>query len=408
MTSIFYIDYKSAYWRSMRLKLAVLFLFVCSYNIAKSNSLYVSIDKEAVQDSIAKDTTLHSKNLINKVMDYLSKTNEENEEKRFDFSIIGGPHYSSSIKLGVGIVGSGLFRIDPSDKSVSPSNVSVVADVATSGFYMLGLRGNLLFPHENYRIDMAAGFSSFPSKFWGIGYDAGRNDYYSKYTLQEIRLRFDLLKKIAPNTFLGIITNFSYTDAIKFKDKSLLNGESRRFTASGGGLILSYDSRDFIPNPRKGFYAKLEQQFYPEFLGSSDYFSRTEFIARFYKTIWEGGILAFDLQGTFNSSNVPWTMNAMIGGSYQMRGYFEGRYNDKKLIQTQVELRQHIYGRSGAVAWVGAGNVFPKISEFDWGHTLPTFGIGYRWEFKKRVNVRLDYGFGKGESAFYFNINEAF
>lgn len=36
-------------------------------------------------------------------------------------------------------------------------------------------------------------------------------------------------------------------------------------------------------------------------------------------------------------------------------------------------------------------------------------GIGYRWEFKKNVNVRLDYGLGKsGQSGFIFNINEAF
>lgn len=40
---------------------------------------------------------------------------------------------------------------------------------------------------------------------------------------------------------------------------------------------------------------------------------------------------------------------------------------------------------------------------------LPNFGVGYRWEFKKDVNVRLDYGFGKsGQSGFIFNINEAF
>ena len=37
------------------------------------------------------------------------------------------------------------------------------------------------------------------------------------------------------------------------------------------------------------------------------------------------------------------------------------------------------------------------------------FGLGYRWEFKKDVNVRLDYGFGKsGQTGFIFNINEAF
>lgn len=42
-------------------------------------------------------------------------------------------------------------------------------------------------------------------------------------------------------------------------------------------------------------------------------------------------------------------------------------------------------------------------------HVLLNYGLGYRWEFKKNVNVRLDYGLGKaGQSGFIFNINEAF
>ncbi|MGL5546069.1 MAG: hypothetical protein ACRDCS_03585, partial [Tannerellaceae bacterium] len=58
--------------------------------------------------------------------------------------------------------------------------------------------------------------------------------------------------------------------------------------------------------------------------------------------------------------------------------------------------------------WVGAGNVFHSFSRFKWSHTLPNYGIGYRWEFKKRMNVRLDLGFGKKETGFIFSINEAF
>ena len=39
-------------------------------------------------------------------------------------------------------------------------------------------------------------------------------------------------------------------------------------------------------------------------------------------------------------------------------------------------------------------------------HVLPNFGVGYRWEFKKNVNVRLDYGFGKhGQKGFIFKDN---
>ena len=39
---------------------------------------------------------------------------------------------------------------------------------------------------------------------------------------------------------------------------------------------------------------------------------------------------------------------------------------------------------------------------------LPNYGVGYRWEFKERVNIRLDFGFTRDNPNFTFNINEAF
>jgi len=57
--------------------------------------------------------------------------------------------------------------------------------------------------------------------------------------------------------------------------------------------------------------------------------------------------------------------------------------------------------------WGGAGSVFHDSHSFrNW---MPNYGVGLRWEFRRRVNIRLDYGFGKrGQSGFMFNINEAF
>ncbi len=106
--------------------------------------------------------------------------------------------------------------------------------------------------------------------------------------------------------------------------------------------------------------------------------------------------------------NTPWGMLATLGGSNTMRGYYDGQYRDKCEIDATVELRQHVYHRNGIVVWAGAGTIFPKFSAVRWREILPNFGIGYRWEFKNRINVRLDYGFGRHTSGFVFNINEAF
>ena len=103
------------------------------------------------------------------------------------------------------------------------------------------------------------------------------------------------------------------------------------------------------------------------------------------------------------------TLMAELGGTSSMRGYYEGRYRDKHSLEATVELRQHVWKRNGIVVWAGAGTVFPKFSALRSRQILPNAGVGYRWEFKKNVNVRLDYGFGKsGQSGFLFNINEAF
>lgn len=348
------------------------------------------------------------KNLFKRIYEYFEKSNEVNPDKRFDFSIIGGPHYSSDTKLGIGMVASGLYRIDRNETDISPSNVSLYGDITTSGAYVIGISGNTLFPKLNYRIDADMFFSYRPSRYWGVGYEAGRQDYYSEYDNLEMQLKFDFLKKMTENTYVGITTNVRDIKGKNFEDISLLQDQRTKTTAVGAGLIVSYDSRDFIPNPYKGIYAKIEHIFYPKFLGSTYRINKTEVIFRYYHKMWEGGVLAFDVQGILNNGDVPWNMMELTGSSYRMRGYYKGQYRDKNLIQSQVELRQKIYKRNGAVVWAGAGNVFPKFSDFEWSHTLPTFGIGYRWEFKNRVNVRLDYGFGKGQSAFYFNINEAF
>lgn len=248
-----------------------------------------------------------------------------------------------------------------------------------------------------------------PSKYWGIGYSFGdQKDDFTLYKEYQLFVKADGLKKVAPNLYVGLTATVQNIVGKDFEYQKYIENQDPDNTAIGGGFIITYDSRDFIPNAFEGLYLKVEQNFFPRHLGSKHNFTRFNFSARYYQKIWKGGLVAFDFNTTLNSGNVPWSMLALVGGSNQMRGYFKGQYRDKKLINTQIELRQHLYGRSGAVAWAGAGNAFPDFHSYAWDETLPTFGLGYRWEFKNRINVRLDYGFGKSRGGFYFNINESF
>ena len=77
--------------------------------------------------------------------------------------MIGGPHYSSDTKFGLGLVAAGLYRTDRNGFASSSSNVSLYGDVSTVGFYLLGIRGNHLFPQDKYRLNYNLYFYSFPA-----------------------------------------------------------------------------------------------------------------------------------------------------------------------------------------------------------------------------------------------------
>ena len=202
----------------------------------------------------------------------------------------------------------------------------------------------------------------------------------------------------------------NYTRASRMMRPGYLEGQQTAYFFTGIGLSVQYDTRDFILNPKRGIYFLAREVVYPEWLSNYD---RTIFgttvILDVYQPAWKGSVLAFDLYGQFNGSNVPWTLREELGsGMSRMRGYYAGRYIDNNQMTAQLELRQHVYGRVGCVAWVGGGTVFPSFGSLRWKDVLPNYGLGLRLEFKHNVNVRIDYGFGKDTGGFVFQFAEAF
>jgi len=382
-------------------KILVIFLITNTVTFAQESTNVIEQEEQ-------RDSTTVKKKFFDRVVSYFEEAKKDKSQSKFDLSFIGGPSYSVDTKLGLGIVASGLYRMDKEDMSLPPSDVAIYTNFTTSGFFSIGVENTTIFPNDKYRFHYDMAFKFMPSKFYGIGYDAGNLGEYTKYDEYHLGLKFDILRQVLPNTYVGLVFSAQNIQSRNFQSEEVRPDTDSKDTAIGGGFIASYDSRDFIPNPSKGLFIQYEQTFYPKTLGSNKHFGNIKFTTRAYKQVWKDGLLAFDLNGELNNGDVPWTMLSKIGGSRQMRGYFMGQYRDRKQINTQIELRQKIYNRHGVAVWGGAGNAFKNMNEFDWSHTLPTYGIGYRWEFKNRVNVRLDYGFGKGQSGFYFNIYESF
>lgn len=387
--------------------LTILIMMLALGSYASELSVTDSISSTEKVDTMALRA---GKSWVNRILDYFNDSNKNKKHKRFDFSVIGGPHYASDTKFGLGLVAAGLYRTDPNDSILPPSNVSLYGDVSSVGFYMLGVRGNHIAPKGRYRIDYHLYFYSFPADFWGIGYEMGDNDANkSDMKRWQAQAEVSFLFRVADNFYIGPMASYDYVIGKHIERPELLQGMDLHTWNVGAGVSLVYDNRDNLTNPHRGIYLNINQMFRPGFMGNDYAFSTTAFRFDAYQRLGKGTVLAEDIGANLNFGNPSWGMMAELGGTHSMRGYYEGRYRDKHSLEATVELRQHVWKRNGIVVWVGAGTIFPKFSALRSKQILPNAGVGYRWEFKKNVNVRLDYGFGKsGQSGFLFNINEAF
>lgn len=387
------------------------FLFVFGVSVVPAfarnvaDGKFTGTETDSVETVSGKD---EKKNPFKWIGNYLKNANKE-KNKPFDFSLLLGPSYTATTSLGLGVAASGLYSLDRSDSTLQKSNVSLYGNASIAGMLSIGVRGNNFFRKDRFRINYQTYIFTFPSYIWGIGYNDGCNGANkSEYSRVKFQFKPDFQFKIFKHTYLGAVVDVSWVNAYGFERPELIHGQDQHVQNYGLGLNLIYDSRDFVLNAYRGNYFRLEQMFYPSWMGNTYSFTYTDLTYSAYRKVWKGGVMAMELHGLLNYGNVPWTMLAQVGTMNRMRGYYEGRYRDRNILEGQVELRQHIKGRNGVVAWIGFANVFHNFDNIWLRETLPNYGVGYRWEFKKRVNVRLDLGFTKDSPNVSFNINEAF
>ncbi|MDU3914106.1 MAG: BamA/TamA family outer membrane protein [Kluyvera ascorbata] len=333
--------------------------------------------------------------------------------KGVDWGVMPGPFYTPELGLGVGTAVVGMYRPDPNDTVSQNSTLTLSGYFSSTSAFGLTMQNYAFFADDRWRFFLDGSLTDTPTYYWGQGFSAGDKDSKKEqYTAQDLDLRPTVYRRLAPNIYLGVGWSLHAQHAAQInnddpqKINSTAQGES--VLSSGSSVELSWDDRDFVPNPRKGQYADLRYTRFTPDVGSDTRFDEYQLHYSRYHSLDDKNVLAWEMDGAFTQGDVPWTMMPLLGSNQRMRGYYEGRYRDKNAVSGQLEYRRKLDWRHGVVGWLGAGTMGPSFHSLDDGRWLPSAGVGYRFEFKPRVNVRLDYGIGKGSSGFYFQVGEAF
>lgn len=348
--------------------------------------------------------------LLKRIIHYVSNNDTTVNNKPFRWFVMGGPHYSNDAKFGIALYGLVSFRLNGCDPSMQSSTAWTGVDVSTAGFWKVSASSKIMFPEDKMRMNLDFEYGYSPCHFWGMGYDyCNQDSNESKLHQHQALINSDVLFKIRPALYAGPSVQFGYYNSGEITGKpELLEGQKNKIYDVGVGFTLQYDSRDVITDASRGLYISLRQLFNPKFLGNTYGFSSTDFQACYYHRAWKGAVIAGEARAKFHGGSPSWASMSQLGGVSNMRGYYQGRYRDKHAYSFQVELRQHIWKSSGAVVWVGGGNVFHDWDSFK-SQFLPNYGLGYRFAVRPHLNLRLDYGFGKrGQNAFVMSVYEAF
>jgi outer membrane protein assembly factor BamA len=271
------------------------------------------------------------------------------------------------------------------------------------------------FAQDRLRITAGGGYGDMNLDFYGVGAGAGERDFSIGLNQKGVFVLAQGLYRVAPDLYLGAQYRFLKVDTTLDQDGPPLFPDldlpafELESQVSGVGPAAEYDTRDVEYGPTKGLYAQAQWLWNGDLVGSDFNYSKFTGSVNGYHGVGQG-VLAWRGSLCAAGDGAPFYDLCMYGQQNDLRGYAGGQYRDRALWAAQVEYRQPLFWRFGAVAFAGLGGVAPGISHLGDSTVLPAAGVGLRFAASKKykVNMSLDAAWGKDSSAVYFYLGEAF
>jgi outer membrane protein assembly factor BamA len=320
---------------------------------------------------------------------------------------------SPETSWGFGAVTAFFFKTKKDEPTLRTSDLNIVGLYTLEKQTVIVLGSTIFFSGEKKIFRFQSSYSNYPDKTWGIG-NSTPESASEDYTYRQMFFNPQLLFKIYNSLFIGAsmemqnISEFNYNHGGVF-DEQQINGKQGGF-ASGAGLLLTWDTRNNAYSPSHGMFAEINATHFGKALGSDFHFQSYLVDIRKFLPAGRNRVLGFQSLAKVNIGEAPIRYLAMIGGTEMMRGYYKGRFTDDDMFAVQTELRQYLFWRLGVVGFASLGQVSDYVKYFGLNEFHFAYGAGLRLVLQERekLNLRVDFGFGKNSSGVYVLLKEAF
>lgn len=325
---------------------------------------------------------------------------------------------NTSLQFGVGT--KLLFKFKNASPETRTSNLPASITYTLKNQFIVASDYNFFTNNEDFLIKGRNHFLKYPISYYGADIIIPKGE---KIEVELFNALFEplLLKRVYKKLFIGGGIRFN-----KVWDEKLAEGEevnafseavlkSLHTVSTGLEFAATIDSRDNILNALNGNLMEFTHGVYYKGFGGTNNFGISKLDARAYHRISDDrlDVLAFQFFSRYTWGDVPLYELSALGGRDLLRGFPEGRFNDKHSIFFQPEYRWQAFEHIGFVFFTGVGEVFSDVKDLGFNQLKYSFGSGLRLKIVKseNLNIRLDYGIGLGdtnEHNFYLGIAEAF
>ncbi len=345
-----------------------------------------------------------------------------NKNTRLYFTVAPIVEYTIATGFSPGIAGNVAFMTSVKQETNTSSFLGAIKYTQKKQF-IIPIQSSVWTPGNKYNLLGDWRYLNYPQDTYGFGgYTTLDDKYIVSYQL--LRLHELILRNIKKNLYLGAGYQLDYHWRISesgVKPGRITDFEKYGFskTSASSGIVLDllYDSRKNSINPEGGsFYANVQFNQNFTLLGSNTNWNSIMFDLRKYIKMPLHSVLAFWFYSVFTLGGNPPYLDLPGTGSDTYnntgRGYEQGRFIGKKMVDLEAELRFNI-SRNKLLGGVIFGNAesLSELASNKLEVISPAIGFGLRINFNKfsRTNLCIDYGFGtKGSKGFVGNLGEVF
>jgi outer membrane protein assembly factor BamA len=346
--------------------------------------------------------------------DSLSGFDKFNKKAEALFKVIPVPIVSYSQEDGnvFGLAKFNVLDLSKKDTISKASKLSEVVTFSTKGRINASVATELVFHENKYVAISYINYRKEPDYIYEIGNTL--NDHPEFVVIERFVFAATLMRLVAKDIYIG--------PAFQLDDYFKISPDSNSFlvkdnvtglkggVSTGLGISAAYDTRNNRYNPLHGAYVISSILFYPSGLGPYP-FTKFSVDARKYFNPLKKQVIALQVTNSYTNGVVPFYELPQLGGSYSMRGYYQGGLRDNVLLDGQLEYRVPVWNIFGVTGWIGTGRVAESYEALgiDGFHINYGFGLRIKVDSKHDTNLRLDYGCGtKGIHGFILNFGEAF